>query len=344
MGRIPQTPPTILPLITQHNRPLWSVMIPVYNCAGFVRETLMSVLAQDLGADQMQIEVVDDASTDADVAALVEQLGKGRVSYFRQPTNVGSLRNFETCINRSRGQLVHLLHGDDRVMLGFYAKFTELFERFPQAGAAFCNYYAINSRGEKLGSYTPEMHQDGILQDWLCRIATYQRKQYVCTVVKRAVYEKLGAFCKVTYGEDWEMWVRIARHYPVAYTPEPLAEYRGHTDSISSQKSRAGEMLQDLNVVMNEIKKHLPEERKQRISNESIEYYTQFQVYAIFDEWKIIGNHKTLIAKIRKTLRIHSSLSIYRLITELFIKKSLQRVWMTLNSNQKLVKNQSIHQ
>jgi hypothetical protein len=46
---------------------------------------------------------------------LVKKVGKGRVSYFRQKQNVGSLRNFETCINRSRGKYIHLLHGDDEL-------------------------------------------------------------------------------------------------------------------------------------------------------------------------------------------------------------------------------------
>jgi hypothetical protein len=53
---------------------------------------------------------------DNNIEELVKKVGKGRVSYFRQKKqNVGSLRNFETCINRSRGKYIHLLHGDDRV-------------------------------------------------------------------------------------------------------------------------------------------------------------------------------------------------------------------------------------
>jgi glycosyltransferase involved in cell wall biosynthesis len=44
-------------------RPLWSVMIPTYNCANYLRETLASVLAQDPGFEIVQIEVVDDHFT-----------------------------------------------------------------------------------------------------------------------------------------------------------------------------------------------------------------------------------------------------------------------------------------
>ncbi|RYZ20011.1 MAG: glycosyltransferase, partial [Chitinophagaceae bacterium] len=98
MTRIPLTPPTIAPLPPTENRPQFSVMIPAYNCAAYLIETLNSVLEQDFGEELMQIEVVDDCSTDTDVKALVHKIGGDRVTYFRQPQNVGSIRNFETCI------------------------------------------------------------------------------------------------------------------------------------------------------------------------------------------------------------------------------------------------------
>src|SRR4051812_13573109 len=118
--RIPSSPPLIAPVDNTIKRPLWSVMIPTYNCSAFLRETLESVLLQDPGAEKMQIEVIDDASTDADIEQLVAEIGKGRIGFFRQPVNQGSLRNFETCLNRSKGEWVHILHGDDVVVKGFY--------------------------------------------------------------------------------------------------------------------------------------------------------------------------------------------------------------------------------
>jgi|SRR5581483_9724411 len=57
-------PRIIIPPITDDlPRPLWSVLIPTYNCANYLRETLASVLAQDPGPAVMQIQVVDDCST-----------------------------------------------------------------------------------------------------------------------------------------------------------------------------------------------------------------------------------------------------------------------------------------
>src|SRR5687768_5106714 len=110
-------------------RPFWSVMIPTYHCARFLRETLESVLAQAPGPEMMQIEVVDDGSMLDDPAAVVADVGGGRVSFYRQPQNVGHTKNFETCLKRARGQVIHLLHGDDYVRDGFYRKLQRAFER-----------------------------------------------------------------------------------------------------------------------------------------------------------------------------------------------------------------------
>lgn len=77
--RIPGSPPAIASLTVQTDRPRWSVMIPVYNCAGYLAETLEAVLVQALPPHDMQIEVIDDCSTDADVEALVQEIGKGRI-------------------------------------------------------------------------------------------------------------------------------------------------------------------------------------------------------------------------------------------------------------------------
>ncbi len=74
--------PSILPVSEQEKRPLWSVMIPTYNCAEYLRYTLATVLAQDPGIDKMQIVVVDNNSCDDDPAAIVEELGGGDVSSF----------------------------------------------------------------------------------------------------------------------------------------------------------------------------------------------------------------------------------------------------------------------
>lgn len=335
LERIPKSAPVIQPLAEENGRPLWSVMIPVYNCSDYLEEALKSVLAQDMGEELMQIEVVDDASTDADVEELVRSLGLDRVKYFRQPQNVGSLRNFETCLNRAKGQYVHLLHGDDRVRTGFYQKVTQLFERFPEAGAAFCRCAHIDSNGRYIKSRKAEMKRDGILSDWLLRIAELQRIQYACMVVKRSVYEQVGSFYGVTYGEDWEMWTRIAHQYPTAYTPRVLAEYRGHDHSISSHKLSTGQALSDLRTVIGTIHTYLPPDSRDRITRGSKKYYAIYGVTIAFQRWKHTGNLKNLFGTILQAFKLYSGIRLYFIIVKLFLKTTLKYVWIDLVKSKK---------
>src|SRR3546814_9331070 len=109
-------------------------MIPAYNCIGYLQEALESVLQQALPKDQMQIEVIDDCSTDGDVAELVSRVGKGRVGYFKKEKNGGSSRNFESFVNRASGTYVNILHGDDKIAPGIYNVEVGLFNEFREAG------------------------------------------------------------------------------------------------------------------------------------------------------------------------------------------------------------------
>lgn len=304
-------------------------MIPVYNCSQFLAETLKSVLNQGTAQD-MQIEVVDDASTDADVEALVNQIGGGRIAYFRQPENIGSLRNFETCINRSRGELIHILHGDDLVRPGYYEKLTYLFSKYPEAGAAFCRYNCIDENGKSLYVKSPEINQEGILDNWLLTIAERQRIQYAAIAVRREVYERLGSFYGVNYGEDWEMWVRIARHYPFAYTPSILADYRKHANSISSKKYLSGQYLKDIFFVTELIQSHLPIESKQSILKRSRRYYASYGIKMADSSWTKLKDKQAVDLQVKYALALYKSPWIYWLLAKLYIKLALYKVWRSV--------------
>lgn len=252
----------ILPRPAAETRPLWSVMIPTHNCAHYLRETLLSVLAQDPGPAHMQIEVVDDYSTRDDPQAVVAEVGRGRVEFHRQPHNVGHCLNFNTALQRARGRLVHVLHGDDAVRPGFYARLGQVLAAHPAAGAAFCRYLSQDAHGRWITLAPLEQPDDGLLPGWLDKIATGQRLQTPCMVVRRAVYEHLGGFDRrLAYHEDWEMWVRIAAAYPVAYVTEPLALYRVHAASAMAGGVRTGANGRDLRLALRLIAPRLPPRR-----------------------------------------------------------------------------------
>ena len=231
---------TVAPL-ADAARPRWSVMIPTYNCGRYLEAALRSVLAQDWGPEAMQIEVVDDHSTADDPEEMVARLGGGRIAFHRQPENVGVVGNLNTCLQRSRGELVHLLHGDDYVLEGFYRTLDNDLREHPEAGAAYCRHLYVDERSRRLDAAALEPASSGMLVEGARFLAAEQRIMTPCIVVRRSVYEELGGFDdRLACAEDWEMWVRLAARFPVYYEERPLACYRLHDDSNTGRNLRSG--------------------------------------------------------------------------------------------------------
>ena len=264
-------------------RPLWSVMIPTFNCAIYLREALVSVLRQDQGPDIMQIEVVDDCSDRDDPEAVVRELGSGRVEFHRQPRNVGHTVNFATCLQRARGRLIHQLHGDDRVQDGFYKAMQRAFEQNQDIGAAFCRHGFIDAEGKQFNVSDLERPESGVLDGWVEKIAVRQHIQTPSMVVRRDVYEKLGGFdARVGAMEDWEMWVRIAVNYPVWYEVNPLALYRVHGNSSTSRYVRTGENIRDARRAIEVMHSYLPLEVRDELRSKALEHWARcaINIYA----------------------------------------------------------------
>ena len=243
-------------------RPLWAVMIPTYHCAEYLRQTLRSVLAQDPGPDVMQIEVVDDHSTDDDPEAVVAEVGGGRVGFFRQPRNGGHVQTFNTCLRRARGVLVHVLHGDDYVLPGFYAQLEAAFAEDPGLGAAFTRHLYVEDGGDQMTPSLLERPEPGLVGEWLQKIAAGQRVAPPAVVVRRSVYEHLSGFDDrlTCAGEDWEMWVRIAAHYPVWFDPMLLAAYRvKRPGALTDGAGRTGRLARDMRRATEIVEAYLPE-------------------------------------------------------------------------------------
>jgi len=294
----------IAPVPPDTPRPQWSVMIPTYHCAQHLRQTLAMVLEQDPGPELMQIEVVDDHSTRDDPAAVVAELGHGRVAFHRQLQNVGHIRNFDTCLQRARGQLVHLLHGDDLVCDGFYHRLQGAFETSPAIGAAFCRHiYMKDGHWDTISRL--EQSTSGVLRDWLPRIAAGQRLVTPAMVVRREVYERLGGFDRrIAYnGEDWEMWVRIAAYYPVWYEVEPLAVYRANgPGSLTARSRQTGADIRDMCRATTIIEEYLPPGPARAATHRARETYAHWAMNTAREQLAI-RHVRAAIAQVREGLR-----------------------------------------
>ncbi|MFT6841278.1 MAG: glycosyltransferase involved in cell wall biosynthesis [Psychroserpens sp.] len=225
-------------------RPIWSVVIPTYNCAEYLKNTLQSVLLQDLGPELMEIIVVDDHSTKDNPEAVVKEFGQERVQFIRQKQNVGKVKNYETGLKASKGYYIHQLHGDDMVRPGFYEEIERIFAANPEAGAAFTRTIYIDAQGNWKGMTGMIQECEGIVPDMAAKLYTQQYIQTPSMVVKREVYETLGGFDhRINCMEDWEMWIRIANTFAIATSNQVLALYRTHSDNSTNLTFKDGSAL-----------------------------------------------------------------------------------------------------
>jgi glycosyltransferase involved in cell wall biosynthesis len=266
--------PKINSISGKATRPFWSVIIPTYNGTQYLEKTLQSVLTQDPGVEEMQIMVIDDCSTEDDPEPLVKKLGLGKISFLRQPQNMGQINTWNACIQHAQGQWIHLLHQDDFVLPGFYESLRAGLAQSPQVGAAFCRHRYIDEHNQELFSSFLEQKTSGILPNWLERIATTQRVQFPSIVVRRDVYEHLGGFCpQARSAADWEMWKRIAAYYPIWYEPEILACFRLHSSSESSRLIKTGANIADTRRAIEIARSYLPSETTLALTRQAREYY-----------------------------------------------------------------------
>ncbi|MGE0736604.1 MAG: glycosyltransferase [Alphaproteobacteria bacterium] len=211
-------------------------MIPTWNPnRQFLVETLQSIMSAGIAADDMQIALVDDASTEFDPVSFLRDLGYDRVEIHRTEERRGIGANWNRCIALARGRWVHILHQDDRVRPDFYRALRRGIAGDSSVGAAFCQHAFIDETGRLIREGHMPPRAAGILHDWLQHIFINLTVQCPAIVVRRDVLERLGGFDRrYVYCLDWDMWQRIALAYPIWYEPSPLAEQRLHPRSQSS--------------------------------------------------------------------------------------------------------------
>jgi hypothetical protein len=116
----------------------------------------------------------------------------------------------------------------------------------------------------------------GYVDNWLDIVAQSQPIQPPAIVVKRHVYETVGSFFGMHYGEDWEMWVRISSRFPVVHSPRRLASYRVHTSNISSQYFLSGQNVKDICKVIDIVQDYLPEQKRKILKRQARRNFSMY--------------------------------------------------------------------
>jgi len=217
-------------------RPLVSVIVPVLNGAGTLRESLDSILGQTY--PDLDVIVMDDGSTD-ETPEIIASYGD-RIRSVRQPETRGIYGNANDGIALAEGDLVGVFHADDVYLPDLVEREVAWLERHPEAGAAFCSVVFVDQEGREFGrlALPPEVRGSRSLDYGAVLNTLLSRKNsfLACptALVRASVYRELGGYRDEEFKNtsDLEMWLRIARSFPVGVLEDQLLLYRrGHGSS-----------------------------------------------------------------------------------------------------------------
>jgi glycosyltransferase involved in cell wall biosynthesis len=220
--------------------PIISVVIPAYNAASTITNTLNSARAQS--HKNLEIVVVDDGSRDS-TASLVATIAAQdpRVRLVRQ-TNAGVARARNRGIAETRAELIAFLDADDLWHpLKLERQLSELARAGNRFGFCYCSFRRVDSRDRVIGS-SPLYTISGSV------LAQHALVNFVgngsAILVRRRALEQVGGFDPSLRDqglegvEDFDLQLRLAARYHVAVVPAYLVGYRLHAASMSNNAAR----------------------------------------------------------------------------------------------------------
>lgn len=203
--------------------PRFSIIVPLYNKADYVRKALESILTQSY--TNYEVVIIDDESTDNSLSIVndfVKTVESGKWKVESQPNSgVAAARNNGVAV--SKGEYVCFLDADDWWESTFLEEMDRLIAEYPDAGIYASNYIYYKPGKTHVALSLPRGYID------------YPKAYYEgssmpvwtgATCMLRKVFDEMGGFpLGIKLGEDFLLWAKIALHYPVAFSEKPLAYY-----------------------------------------------------------------------------------------------------------------------
>ena len=223
---------------------LVSVCIPTYNAAGYLREAIESALAQTRAPDE--IIVIDDGSTDA-AGQVCASFGPIVRYIYQENDHTFGAGARARAMREARGEWLALLDHDDRWLPTKLEKQLQAAESNPDVCAVFTRLRVIDAMGEHVDE--PEESSGEVIrmsprdafhlllrQNPCCPSSALVRRSFI---VEHGVTDPLSMGCA-----DWDLWLSIARRYPIILIDERLTEYRTYPEQFTSDKRRLTEGLE----------------------------------------------------------------------------------------------------
>ena len=204
--------------------PVVSIIIPTYNRQHLVQETIDSVFRQTY--TDWELIVVDDGSIDDTRGALGKRYGSS-IRYIYQ-NNQGESAARNRGIAAARGTYVAFLDSDDLWLPSKLQIQVDLMDADANLGLVSTQSYWMNHEGLRL-KRLPQGHEQATSDiSWADLVLGNAIAGGGSTaMVRRRCFELAGAFdTSIHFGEEWDLWLRIARHFKARQISEPLSFYR----------------------------------------------------------------------------------------------------------------------
>lgn len=222
--------------MVEASQPIVSVIIPCYNTADFVAETILSVVKQSY--EELEIIVVDDGSTDSSKAE-INSVKDSRLRYvYQENQGLSSARN--TGIKNASGDFIMFLDADDVLYREKIAVQLNFFRQHPQYDIVTCGFDRTDERGAVLYSVHPGQKELSI------SLMLSESQFHVPTaLLRKEIIAKTGFFdTSLPAAEDRDYWCRCSLNGAKIYRlSESLCTYRLVSSAMTSNAPRQTEML-----------------------------------------------------------------------------------------------------
>lgn len=201
----------------------FSVVIPLFNKAPYVEKALRSVISQTF--QDFEIIVVDDGSSDNSYIVAKQVLDASPIEHcLIQQSNSGVSTARNNGVTASKGDFICFLDADDWWSSTFLERMDYLIHEHPEAGIYGTNYYYVKNGRQRICVANAET---GIIN--YCKVYSEGLAMPLTSIsvsLSRSVFNEFGGFKpNLRLGEDFDLWIRIALKYKVAFLSEPLAFY-----------------------------------------------------------------------------------------------------------------------
>lgn len=209
-------------------KPKVTVLMSVFNGRRFLRPSLESILNQSYR--NFELLIVDDGSTD-DTGEIVRSLKDARIQLHRNASNLGLTASLNRGVELARSPLIARMDSDDISHPERLARQVAHLEAHPEVGALGSAYTNTNQSGKPL--FTSSFAAPHGFLVWYM---FFQNPIAHPSVLMRTdVLRKVGGYrSKFRYGQDLDLWWRMARHAKLGNLDQPLIQLRRHPHSITN--------------------------------------------------------------------------------------------------------------